>query len=121
MKVIPKYEIFLVRYYYKKDYPRPRFHHFDTLNKGQQDFPQNKLFDFLSFEGKDVFFEIYSGNYTYSTTRIFTTFNRTSWYKNLTDFQEKGEPFTVRFFRPTNIIDSHTILNDGFNEIWKSL
>lgn len=121
MKVIPKYEIFLIRNYYKKDFPRPRFHHFDTLNKGQPDFPQNKLFDFLSFEGKDVFFEIYSGSYIDSTTRIFTTFNRASWYKNLTDFQKKGEPFTVRFFRPTNIIDSCTILSDGFNEIWKSL
>ena len=121
MKVIPKYEIFLVRYYYKKNYPKTRFHHFDILNKGQVDFPQNKFFDFLSFENKDVFFEIYSGDYTYSTTKIFTTFDRVSWYKHLTNFQENEESFTVRFFRPTNVIDSCTILNDGFNEIWKSL
>lgn len=119
MKVIPKYEIFLVRYYYKKNLPKPRFHHFDILNKGQLDYPQNKFFDFLSFEDKDVFFEIYSGDYIHSTTRILATFDRTSWYKNLTNFQEKGEPFTVRFFRPTNINDSYTLLNDGFNEIWK--
>lgn len=121
MKVIPKYEIFLVRNYYKNDYPRPRFHHFDTLNKGQPDFPQNKFFNFLSFEDKDVFFEIYSGSYIDSTNRILSTFNRESWHKNLINFQEKEESFTVRFFRPTNIIDSNTILNNGFNEIWKLL
>ena len=35
-----------MRYYYKKNYPKTRFHHFDILNKGQVDFPQNKFFDF---------------------------------------------------------------------------
>lgn len=67
------------------------------------------------FENKDVFFEIHND----STNKIMTSFDRISWSKQLTKFQEIGKTFYVRFYRPTNIIDTDTILNYGFNEIWR--
>lgn len=118
MKVITKYELFLFRCY-KKDMSRKRWNHFDFINKGQQNFPQNKLFDFIhDFENKGVFFEIHND----STNKIMTSFDRINWQKQLAKFQEIGKPFYVRFYRPTNFadVDTDTILNDGFNEIWRN-
>ena len=48
-------------------------------------------------------------------------FDRINWQRQLTKFQEIGKPFYVRFYRPINFVDTDTdsILNDGFNEIWR--
>lgn len=124
MEIIPKYEVFLIRHYKKNsDISARKYTHFDSLNKGQQNFPQNKVFNFISdFENKDVFFEICNEDDINSTNKITSTFDRITWATYFTEFQEKGEPFVVRFFRPTNIdIDTRIFLNDGFNEIWKGL
>lgn len=118
MKVISKYELFLFRCY-KKDMSRKRWNHFDFINKGQQNFPQNKLFDFIhDFENKGVFFEIHND----STNKIMAAFDRINWQRQLTKFQEIGKTFYVRFYRPTNFVDvdTDTILNDDFNEIWRN-
>ena len=118
MKVISKYELFLFRCY-KKDMSRKSWNHFDFINKGQQNFPQNKLFDFIhDFENKGIFFEIHNE----STNKIMAAFDRINWQRQLTKFQEIGKPFYVRFYRPTNFadVDTDTILNDGFNEIWRN-
>lgn len=116
MKVTSKYELFLLRCY-KKDKMQKRWNHFDFFNKGQQNFPQNKFFDFIhEFENKGVFFEIHNE----STNKIMASFDRINWQKQLTKFQEMGKPFYVRFYRPKNIVDDDTILNDGFNKIWRN-
>lgn len=118
MKIISKYELFLFRCY-KKDMSRKRWNHFDFINKGQQNFPQNKLFDFIhDFENKGVFFEIHND----STNKIMAAFDRINWQRQLTKFQEIGKTFYVRFYRPTNFVDvdTDTILNDDFNEIWRN-
>lgn len=118
MKVISKYELFLFRCY-KKDMSRKCWNHFDFINKGQQNFPQNKLFDFIhDFENKGIFFEIHND----STNKIMAAFDRINWQRQLTKFQEIGKPFYVRFYRPTNFadVDTDTILNDDFNEIWRN-
>ena len=116
MKVISKYELFLFRCY-KKSSDMKRWNHFDFINKGQQNFPQNKLFDFIhEFENKGVFFEIHND----STNKIMAAFDRINWQRQLTKFQEIGKPFYVRFYRPKNIVDDDTILNDDFNEIWRN-
>jgi len=121
MEIVPKYEVFLIRHYKKNsDISGRKYTHFDILNKGQQNYPQNKLFNFISdFENKGVFFEIYNEDETPTSDRV--SFDRITWATYLMDFQEKGRPFIVRFFRPTKIIGSSTILNDGFNKIWKNL
>ena len=118
MKVITKYELFLFRCY-KKDMSRKRWNHFDFINKGRQNFPEIKLFDFIhDFENKGIFFEIHNE----STNKIITSFDRINWQKQLTKFQEIGKPFYVRFYRPTNFVDVDTdiILNDDFNQIWRN-
>lgn len=118
MKVISKYELFLFRCY-KKDMSRKRWNHFDFINKGRQNFPEIKLFDFIhDFENKGVFFEIHND----STNKIMAAFDRINWQRQLTKFQEIGKPFYVRFYRPTNFVDvdTDTILNDDFNEIWRN-
>ena len=117
MKVIPKYELFLFRCYKKSaNKVGRRWNHFDFINKGQQNSPQNKLFDFIhDFENKGVFFEIHND----STNKIMVSFDRINWQRQLTKFQEIGKPFYVRFYRPTNIVDTDTALNDDFNEIWR--
>ena len=118
MKVITKYELFLFRCY-KNDMSLKCWNHFDFINKGQQNFPQNKLFDFIhDFENKGVFFEIHND----STNKITAAFNRINWQRQLTKFQEIGKTFYVRFYRPTNFVDvdTDTILNDDFNEIWRN-
>ena len=48
------------------------------------------------------------------------SFDRITWQKHLTKFQEIGKTFYVRFYRPLNIVDTDTILNDDFNEIWRN-
>ena len=102
MKVIPKYELFLFRCYKKSsDKVGKRWNHFDFIH---------------DFDNKGVFFEIHND----STNKIMASFDRINWQRQLTKFQEIGKPFYVRFFRPTNIVDTDTILNDDFNEIWRN-
>ncbi len=110
MQVLPKYELFLIRHYKNNhNLGQERFTYFDILNKGQLD----------NLENKDIFFEIYSDNKN-STNKVLSTFDRMTWSNQVLNFDMKGESFTARFYRPTNIVDC-TILENGFNEIWKSL
>ena len=113
MQIIPKYKLFRVRHY-KKNFDASQkiwiWTHFDTFNR-------YKLFNLEDFENKDVYFEIY----TNLTKRVMVTFDRITWKNQILNFQRKGEPFTIRFYRPMNIVDSCIALQNGFNEIWKSL
>ena len=116
MKIIPEYKIFLIRRYYKKNPKQERFNYLDLFDSCQPDFPQNKIFNFLY---KDIFFEIYNGEYKSSANKVIHKFDRINLALQMMAFEEKEEPFTIRFLRPTNIVDADKILNN-FNQIWRN-
>ena len=117
MEIIPKYELFLVRVYFRDESGRMR--HNDKLNKGQRDFKENHLYNFLDFEKDGTLFEVESLDKKSYFGKV--EFNRTIWANTLNIWQKDGKDFVASFWRPTNKVAACTILQDGFRDIWKFL